>query len=353
MEYGINFATSAHHWKVVKRAEEMGFTHAWFYDTQLLNADVFVALTAAAMQTSKIKLCTGVLVPSNRIAPVTASALASLNALAPGRVVFGVGTGFTARRTMGLPAITLARLEEYVRVVQGLLKGETVEWSGEGVTRKIRFLNPELKLVNIDDPIPVHISAFGERGRALTARLGTGWIYGGGPESGLALASMRKAWGGAGREVKNLYSSTLVAGCVLAEGEPADSPRARAQAGPSATILFHEWAEREELGTLGFGVVPQLKAQYEAYRKIYNSYQPPDARYLTNHRGHLMFLRPEEHQLITPELIRMTSLTGTQAEVIDSVRKIKAAGFSQLSVHLRIGHEMAMLEDWARVIEKV
>jgi hypothetical protein len=54
----------------------------------------------------RIRLCTGVLIPSNRIAPVAASALASLNALAPGRIHFGVGTGFTARRTMGLLAIT-------------------------------------------------------------------------------------------------------------------------------------------------------------------------------------------------------------------------------------------------------
>jgi 5,10-methylenetetrahydromethanopterin reductase len=164
---------------------------------------------------------------------------------------------------------------------------------------------------------------------------------------------MRKAWSEAGRDVKDLYSTTLSAGCVLAEGEPADSPRARAQAGPSATIIFHEWAEREELGALGFGTAPQFKAQYDAYREIYKSYQPPDARYLTNHRGHLMFLRPEEHQLITPELIRSSTLTGTQAELVDSVRSIKATGFSQLAVHLRIGHEIAMLEDWARVIEKV
>src|SRR5262249_55874560 len=132
-----------HSWKVVKRAEELSFTHAWFYDTQLLNADVFVAMAAAALQTSRIRLCTGVLIPSNRIAPVAASALASLNALAPGRVHFGVGTGFTARRTMGLRAITLARVAEYVRVVQSLLKGETVEWSAEGRSHKIRFLNPE------------------------------------------------------------------------------------------------------------------------------------------------------------------------------------------------------------------
>jgi 5,10-methylenetetrahydromethanopterin reductase len=354
MDYGIQLATSAHHWKVVKRAEEMGFTHAWFYDTQLLNADVFVAMAAAAMHTSKIKLCTGVLIPSNRIAPVAASALASLNALAPGRIQFGVGTGFTGRRTMGLPAITLARLEEYLRVVGALLKGDTVEWSEEGGTHKIRFLTPELKLINIDDPIPVHISAFGPKGRALAAKLGTGWLGGGGrPENAaMALAAMKKSWQEAGRAEKDLYATAFGAGCVLAEGEAADSPRARAQAGPSATMIFHDYAEHDELGSLGFKPNPKFKKQYDDYLEIYKTYQPADARYLTNHRGHLMFLRPEEHQLITPDLIRSVTMTGTQAELVDGVRAFKGSGFSQFGVLLRNGHEMAMLEDWSKVIEK-
>src|SRR5438309_1856936 len=57
MDFGIQLATSSHHWKVVKRAEELGFTHAWFYDRQLLNADPFVAMAASAMHTSHIQLC--------------------------------------------------------------------------------------------------------------------------------------------------------------------------------------------------------------------------------------------------------------------------------------------------------
>lgn len=40
MEFGIAVATTTDSWKVVKRAEELGFTDAWFYDTQLLNPDV-------------------------------------------------------------------------------------------------------------------------------------------------------------------------------------------------------------------------------------------------------------------------------------------------------------------------
>ena len=353
MEYGIQLATSAHHWKVVKRAEEMGFTHAWFYDTHLLNAEVFVAMGAAAMQTSKIKLCTGVLIPSNRIAPVAASALASLNALAPGRIEMGVGTGFTGRRTMGLPAITLARLEEYLRVVEALLRGETTDWSEEGGRHKVRFLNPEKGYINIDDPIPTHISAFGPRGRALTAKLGKGWLSGGGKpaQATAALNEMKKSSLEAGRDVKDLYSTTFCAGCVLREGEAADSPRARAQAGPSITMLFHDYAEHDELGSIT-KPLPFLKPLYERYLEIYKTYQPEDARYLTNHRGHLMFLRPEEEQLLSADLIRNMTMTGPQEELVEGVKAFKAAGFSQLAIHLRNGHEMEMLEDWGKVIEK-
>src|SRR3990172_12969824 len=119
MDFGLFIPPQADTWKLVKRAEELGFSRAWFYDTQMLTSELFVSMTGAAMNTSRIRLATGVMIPSNRIAPVAACGLASLNALAPGRIVFGASTGFTARRTLGLGPVTLARLEDYVRVVEG------------------------------------------------------------------------------------------------------------------------------------------------------------------------------------------------------------------------------------------
>src|ERR1700732_1547887 len=107
MDFGIELPAAADSWTIVKRAEELGFTPAWFYDTQMLSADCFVAMAAAAVNTRRIRLGTGVLVPSNRIAPVAANALASLNKLAPGRIDFGVGTGFTARRAVGVGGLRL------------------------------------------------------------------------------------------------------------------------------------------------------------------------------------------------------------------------------------------------------
>src|SRR5271168_4070773 len=144
MQFAIAIPTDADSWRVVRRAEELGFARAWFYDTQMPSADPFVAMAAAATKTTKIRLGTGVLIPSNRIAPVAANAFASLNKLAPGRIDFGVGTGFTGRRTMGQKAIRLADLERYVAEVQGLLHGETIEVLLEGEKKKVRFLVPEL-----------------------------------------------------------------------------------------------------------------------------------------------------------------------------------------------------------------
>ena len=171
MDFGIGIPTSHDSWKVAQRAEELGFTHAWFYDTQMLVADPFVAMGAAALKTSRIRLGTGVLVPTNRIPAVTAAAFATLNGMAPGRIDFGVGTGFSARRAMGLGAMKLADMEEYIRVVYALLNGETTEAEVDpGVRKKIRFLNPELGLINIKDPIRLHISALGPKGRQSRVR---------------------------------------------------------------------------------------------------------------------------------------------------------------------------------------
>jgi 5,10-methylenetetrahydromethanopterin reductase len=355
VDFGIQLATSADSWRYAKRAEELGFSHAWFYDTQLLNADMFVAMGAAATQTSRIRLGTGVLIPSNRIAPVAASALASLAALAPGRIDFGISTGFTARRTMGLRAITLAELDTYIAVVEGLLSGKTVEWYGEGGARKIRFLNPELGLINIHDPIPLYISAFGPRGRRLTAQRGARWMNAmRTPQAANAtLADMQKAWADAGRDAKSLYATAFGGGCVLREGEAADCPRAKAQAGPAAAMVFHNLVEEEELGSIGFSVPPALKPHLDAYREIYRSYQPADSRYLSNHRGHLMLLRPEEEANISGAVISALTFTGTSAQLVDGLRAIKAAGYSQFGFHVRYGHETAMLEDWADVVAKV
>ena len=354
MDFGINLATSADSWKVVKRAEELGYTRAWFYDTQLLNADMFVAMAAAAMQTSTIRLATGVLIPSNRIAPVAASALASLNALAPGRIDFGISTGFTARRSMGLGSVKLADMKEYIRIVQGLLAGQTLEWTFEDKRRKIRLLSPEIGVYNIEDPIPLHISALGPRGRKLTAELGAGWIYATGnvTYAKAAITDMHSAWRAAGVDPAGRVATAFTGGCVLRDGEAYDSPRVKAQTGPHATIALHNLVEIQEYGDMGRPMPRELAPLLERYRPIYLKYEPADARYLSNHRGHLMFLRPEEHEVCTADLIRTLTFTGPRAELQARIRELGAAGYNHFAISIRHGHP-EMLEEWVEVFAGV
>ena len=133
-------------------------------------------MAAAAVQTSRIRLGTGVLIPDQPYRTGHRQRLGFAEPeLAPGRIDFGVGTGFTGRRTMGLGAMKQSDMEEYVRVVIALLDGETPELEIEE-RQSITFLNPELKLINLRDEVKLHLSAYGPRGRVLTARLGAGWI---------------------------------------------------------------------------------------------------------------------------------------------------------------------------------
>src|SRR5258707_12813173 len=221
MRFAIAIATDAVSWRVVRRAEELGFSRAWFFDTQMLSADPFVAMAAAALKTTRIRLGTGVLIPSNRLRAVAANAFASLNKLAPGRIDFGVGTGFTGRRAMGLGAVKLADMEEYIRVVMALLQGETVEAEIEGKTRLIRLLNPELGLINTRDSIPLWVAASGPRARALTAKLGAGWIATAGDVEGAvaAMAGMKERWQAAGHVTEHPAAMVLAGGAILLDGE--------------------------------------------------------------------------------------------------------------------------------------
>jgi 5,10-methylenetetrahydromethanopterin reductase len=351
MDFGIALPTAADSWRVTKDAEELGFTHAWFYDTQMLSADCFVAMGAAAVNTRRIRLGTGVLVPSNRIAPVAANALATLNQLAPGRIDFGVGTGFTARRAMGFGAIKVKDMETYIHQVYGLLRRETVEFEMEGQKKKIRFLNPELPLFNTKDPIALHLSAFGPRTQALTARLKAGWIYFvGNVENGIKeVEAMRDAWSKAGHAMGDLQATAFALGCVLKDGEPADSERAMAQAGPRAAVMLHRAAD-EALAGLAPGVtmVSRTRPEMQGYVDLARDFEPKDAPYLQNHRGHLMFVKPEEKRFVSAELISATSFAASEAEIKQRIEALRSGGYTQFTIQLVPGHEHA-LADWARI----
>jgi 5,10-methylenetetrahydromethanopterin reductase len=70
--------------------------------------------------------------------------------------------------------------------------------------------------------------------------------------------------------------------------------------------------------------------------------RPPGAHYLENHRGHLMFVKPEECPFVTAELIRLTTITGTEKEIKDRLFALFAAGDDGITVQAVSGQEHAV-----------
>lgn len=352
MEYGIIQATSADGWKAGKRAEELGFSSMWFEDSQMVVADPFLAMATTAMETKKIKLGTGVCIPSNRIPPSTANMLATVNQLAPGRVNWGVGTGFSGRRAMGLAAIKIKDFGDYIAAVQGLLNRETVDWEFEGQRRKIKFLNPERDLINTTDPVHVHVAAMGPRGRDLTANLDCNWIHlYSTPELAASdLGAINAAYAEAGKDPGKFSKTAFVLGALVRDGDTLDTPRVREQAGPMAAVVIHNLMETQygDLGTGGIGD----NALMAAYHDLYDSYAPDDAKYLTLHRGHCLFLRDDEEPLFSGDFIKNASFTGTVDELADKVKAMRDAGYTEVTFCV-LPHHPDMIDDWARVVEKV
>ena len=126
MDIGICVASHINDIDYVVRAEELGYSHAWLADSQMLWSDCYATLALAAYRTNSINLGTGVAITGTRPAPVNAASIASINALAPGRTFFGVGSGNTARRVMGLPPQKIKEFEIYIKTLVPLLKGEEV-----------------------------------------------------------------------------------------------------------------------------------------------------------------------------------------------------------------------------------
>src|SRR6516225_1587432 len=178
MEFAITYPARPDAWKDIVVAEDHGFTNCWFYDSQMIYSDVYVCMALAAEHTKRIKLSTGVAIPSNRIEPVTAHSIATINLLAPGRVVLGIGSGFTGRNTMGLPPVPLNRIRAYVAMVRKLLQGEEVLYRDNGRERTIRFLHPQTSrgFINIANTIPIYLAADGPKALEMTGEVADGWM---------------------------------------------------------------------------------------------------------------------------------------------------------------------------------
>ena len=133
MNFGVVLQTNPPARRVIelaKRAEANGFTHVWVFDSPVLWQEPFVILSRILAETERVVVGPMVTNPGSRDWTVLASIFATLNDTYGPRTICGIGRGDSALRVIGRKPRTLAEMVETMRVVKGLVAGETVDYHG-------------------------------------------------------------------------------------------------------------------------------------------------------------------------------------------------------------------------------
>ena len=232
--------------------EQAGWDGLWMPDTQSLLPDTYVMLAAAATATTTLGVGTGVTNPYTRHAVITASAIASVQALSNGRAVLGVGRGDSSLAHLGYAPASPAYFERFLNRVQACLRGEPVafEAAAEQGIRPVGELNlagsPEESRLRWLDPaqpkVPVDVAASGPKIIAMAAAKAERITFalGADPERlGWAIDTARKARAEAGLDPSCLSFGCCVPFVTHPDGDTARSLNAVGVATLSRFMIMH------------------------------------------------------------------------------------------------------------------
>jgi 5,10-methylenetetrahydromethanopterin reductase len=235
-----------------------------------------------------------------RVVRCAASAIATLEQLAPGRVVVAIGTGFTGRMAMGHKALTWAYTRRYIEQVRALLNGEKVEVDG-AIVQMLHHPDfaPERPIAT-----PIIVAANGPKGLAVARELGDGVMTIGSGEPDFE------------------WCSVLAFGTVLDPGESPDSERVYAAAGPAQTVVYHAMYEGnpESVDMLPGGV---------EWRKSLEEL-PENERHLAIHKDHLWAVTARDRPLLDGSLIQSFTWTAEADAVKARLDALEAAGATEI-----------------------
>ena len=280
--------------KQVQLAESLGYDTAWIADSHLVCRELWVTLTACALATSRIRIGPGITVPHTRHISVTASALASLDEIAEGRVVVGVGTGGSAAQTMGLTLAETARvgtLEHMATSLRRLLGNEPMRFESGAEGRMVWLGRPR--------SIPIYAAGSGPRMLGAAGRVGDGAIMYVGVRPDILRAGLECVAAGARSAGKQIGGLDIGIWAPMSVGRDRALARDHVR-GRVASALRHPLP-------VPFSVEDQ--AAVERVRKDYDAFQHATAAAL--HR-----------QLVPDHLVDLMALAGTPEEGRERVRQV-------------------------------
>ncbi len=224
----------------VRYAEAKGFDAVWQADSRLVR-DAVVPMAAFAATTEQMKVGSGVVDCWTRNPARLASTFSTLDDLAPGRIIMGVGAWWEPLASkVGVRRVRpLKAMREIVEACRSLLNDETVTFSGEFV----QFDGVELDYVLQErrpKDVPIYIGATGMKMMALTGEIADGVVFNYlvSPQyNERAMVALAEGAARVGRTVDDLDRPQLIV-CSVASG---DSEADRIEALDGARMLVTQY----------------------------------------------------------------------------------------------------------------
>jgi 5,10-methylenetetrahydromethanopterin reductase len=311
-----------------RQAEDGGWHGLLVVDSQNLSGDSYVALTMAAMATSRLGLGTGVTNNATRHPAVTAAAIASVHKVSGGRACLGIGRGDSALAHLGSAPARLGPFEQYIQILQTYLSGGEVPFADSAIDPAIAPGVADLELADTprfsriqwlagttpEDKVPLEVAATGPKVIGIGARHAERIMFtlGADPDRlswGMAVA--REAAAAHGRDPDSLrFGAYVNLACHPDRNEARDLVR-----GGLTTFARFSVMHGTISGPVDESQTQVLNALHDSYDM--NKHTRGDSR---------------QAAMLTPEFIDRYAVVGTADEVLTKLAALKAIGIDKLAV---------------------
>jgi len=303
-------------------AEMCGFDAVWVADERFYR-EVYAVLARLALATRRVELGPCVTDPFSRHPALTAMAIATLDEIADGRAMLGLGAGVSGFAELGIrPTKAPRAMREAVTLVRALWRGERVDVAGEAVS----FRGGRLDFAPIRSEIPVHIASNGRLGQRAAGAVADGAIMeacGAAAEAAAFRAEVERGAAAAERHPRAVRLTARLNACIAADGS-----RARDVVRPSvARYLGRGTLRLATAAAQGLTMPPAATAAMA------------NAPYADGVKPYLPLL-----PLIGDRHVDALTLAGTKEEVAAHVLALRRAGIDTVMIRPLAGEGAAVAD---------
>lgn len=306
--------------EMAKEVEDLGFDMLWFVDHQLGMKDVYAAMNAAALTTSRLEIGSAVTNLQTRHPTVTANATTALDELSNGRAILGLGAGWVAVHSIGLMPNKASEIRDGIHLLRRLFSGEEIDFNGT-----------EAMLATARRQIPVYLAVSQPAMLRLCGEICDGAILMGAADPDFCKWQLDFIYEGLAKA--NRKRSDLVIDLIVTMSIDDDEQKAIGD--------VRAWATSQ---AATFDVWKQMPAAWEHFRPQFKQaaeqYHYKD--HLSLHAGH--------KEIVSDEFVQSVAVAGNLETCLSRLKEVAKLDIDRISFALLSGGRRRRLEQLAKEV---